>query len=77
MEHIDRFRVCIDPACRAWVPKCSSCNADMVRRNGRYGEFWGCKNYRGNEGVTCKESENRVVFDPSVLPENSNQLVDA
>ena len=24
---------------------CPYCNAPLVRRNGRYGEFWGCSNY--------------------------------
>lgn len=62
MEHIERFRVCIDPSCKSWVPKCEMCGADMVQRNGVSGTFWGCSNYRGNEAVSCRNTENRIVF---------------
>lgn len=27
------------------IPKCPGCGSEMVRRKGKYGEFWGCKNY--------------------------------
>ena len=26
-------------------PKCPKCKAPMVKRKGKYGEFWGCSNY--------------------------------
>ncbi len=32
------------------VPKCRKCGKDMVRRKGKYGEFWGCSGY---PGCTC------------------------
>ncbi|WP_442934797.1 hypothetical protein [Nitrincola sp. A-D6] len=38
----------------------------MVRRKGRYGQFWGCKNYR-HEGECCKHTENEVIFDEALL----------
>jgi DNA helicase-4 len=62
MEHIGRFRVCIDPACRTWVPKCTKCSADMALRNGKYGKFWSCRNWR-SEGVSCESTENTIVYD--------------
>ena len=62
MEHIGRFRVCIDPDCRSWVPKCKECNTDMALRNGKYGEFWSCRNWR-SEGVSCESTENSIVYD--------------
>ncbi|MCZ0630709.1 topoisomerase DNA-binding C4 zinc finger domain-containing protein [[Ruminococcus] gnavus] len=24
---------------------CPKCGGEMIRRNGRYGEFWGCGNF--------------------------------
>jgi DNA helicase-4 len=62
MEHIGRFRVCIDTACRTWVPKCTKCSTDMALRKGRYGEFWSCRNWR-SEGVSCESTENTIAYD--------------
>lgn len=62
MEHAGRFRVCIDPRCRSWVPKCGICNGDMALRNGKYGKFWSCCNWR-SEGVSCQSTENVIVYD--------------
>ena len=63
MQRLGRFKVCIDPSCESWVPTCPECGAEMVERKGRHGKFWGCKNYRGNEGVTCKHTENEIIFE--------------
>ena len=76
MEHVEQFRVCIDRKCRNWVPKCDLCGADLVKRNGQNGEFWGCANYRGNEGVSCKRTKNDIYFDAGILPENNKEPVD-
>jgi len=66
MRRTDRFKICINPECQNWVPVCPSCGAEMVRRKGRYGEFWGCKNYRfGSEG--CLHTENEILFDKRLL----------
>lgn len=73
MEHIGRFRVCIDPSCRAWVPKCPKCDADMILRNGKYGEFWSCRNWR-SKGVSCESTENTVFYD-GPLPVNGTEVV--
>ncbi len=75
MDHSDQFRVCIDRKCRNWVPKCDLCGADCVERKGEHGKFWGCNNYRGNEENSCKRTRNNISFDPSLLPENQEQLV--
>lgn len=48
------FKVCLNDACKAIVPTCSKCNAEMVLRSGKNGEFWGCRNYKGNESTSCK-----------------------
>ncbi len=29
------------------IPKCPKCGQNLVRRKGRYGEFWGCSGYPG------------------------------
>ena len=63
MSRLGRFKVCINPDCDTWVPTCPKCGAEMVQREGRNGLFWGCKNYRGSESVTCKHTEDTIVFD--------------
>lgn len=66
MRRAGRFKICINPECLNWVPACLKCGAEMVRRKGRYGEFWGCKNYRsGGEG--CSHTENEIAFDLGLL----------
>lgn len=71
MRRAGRFKICINPDCSSWVPFCPQCGAEMVRRKGRYGQFWGCKNYR-NEGECCKHTENEIIFDENLLiPESS------
>ena len=65
MEHIGRFRVCIAPGCRAWVPKCVKCDGDMAFRPakpGKYSAFWSCKNWR-SEGISCQSTENKIAYD--------------
>tara|TARA_R100000306_G_scaffold8148_2_gene11180 strand:- start:692 stop:3601 length:2910 start_codon:yes stop_codon:yes gene_type:complete len=54
------FKICINDACRSWVPLCSVCGAPMKKRHGRYGDFWGCSNYR-SEGPSCSHTVNRVA----------------
>jgi len=66
MRRVDRFKVCINPQCKNWVPVCPKCGAEMVQRKGRYGEFWGCKNYRGSEDG-CSHTENEIAFDRRFL----------
>ncbi len=62
MRRINRFKVCIDPNCSVWTPLCSECGADMIQRNGVYGKFWACKNYRGNYGNSCKHTEKEISY---------------
>jgi len=33
------------------VPTCPECSSPMVRRSGRFGEFWGCSRFASGE---CK-----------------------
>jgi DNA helicase-4 len=63
MTRLDRFKVCINPDCDTWVPTCPQCDAEMVQRKGRRGLFWGCKNFKGNEDLTCRHTEDTIVFD--------------
>lgn len=62
MQRDGRFKVCTNDACGGVVPICPKCNAEMTMRNGRYGEFWGCRNYHGDSGFTCKHTENQIIF---------------
>jgi DNA helicase-4 len=46
-------RKCTNSECDAVIQICQKCGADMVKRTGRYGEFWGCSNYRKNAAHFC------------------------
>jgi len=50
------FKVCLNDACKNLIPTCSQCSAEMILRSGKNGKFWGCKNYKGNEPMSCKNS---------------------
>ncbi|PKG82220.1 AAA family ATPase [Colwellia sp. 75C3] len=50
------FKVCLNDSCRSLIPRCEKCNADMILRSGKNGEFWGCENYKGNEPMSCKNA---------------------
>lgn len=63
MQRVDRFKVCLDPACDSWLPLCPACGADMVQRRGPYGQFWGCKNYRGKNEGSCQHTEQHISFE--------------
>ena len=63
MQRVDRFKVCLDPACDSWVPLCPVCGAEMAQRRGRYGQFWGCKNYRGKNEGSCQHTEQHISFE--------------
>lgn len=71
MRKEGRFKVCLSPECDSWLPICPCCGADMVQRSGKFGKFWGCRNYRGNEQNSCSYTENNIVYTPmSVETEN-------
>lgn len=61
MKREGRFKICINPACDRWTPTCPKCGAEMVLREGRFGQFWGCRNYR-KEVLGCGHTENQIVF---------------
>jgi len=50
------FKSCVNSKCNHIVPTCEKCNAEMVLRSSKKGEFWGCRNYKGNEPMSCKNS---------------------
>jgi len=59
MKREERYKICTDPDCSGWAPVCPECQAEMVVRKGRYGEFWGCKNY-SKVGPSCNHTENVI-----------------
>jgi len=61
------YKMCIDPECNYRVPVCQKCGSDMVYRTGAYGEFWGCRNYRGNERVSCNYTMKSKEFSEYIL----------
>jgi DNA helicase-4 len=48
------FKFCLNDSCKSLIPTCGKCNAEMVLRSSKNGEFWGCRNYKGNEPMSCK-----------------------
>jgi len=63
------FKTCLNPRCDNILPLCQRCGAEMVLRKGRNGEFWGCRNFSGNDELSCKNSINRASV---VWPSNTN-----
>ena len=53
MTRKQTHRKCTNSECDAVVPICQKCGGDMIKRTGRYGEFWGCSNYRKNSAHFC------------------------
>ena len=58
MRRNGRSRKCTTPGCSAVVPMCPKCGGTMVERNGPYGRFWGCINYRLNADFVCTHTIN-------------------
>lgn len=54
------FKSCLNPACNDISPLCDKCGAEMVLRNSKKGEFWGCRNYKGNEPMSCKQGIDKL-----------------
>jgi DNA helicase-4 len=48
------FKLCLNNTCNTIIPTCEKCNAEMVLRSSKNGQFWGCKNFKGNEPMSCK-----------------------
>jgi len=63
-----RFRICANENCRGIIPICPDCGGEMVKRNGPYGPFWGCRNYRQNSAFLCTHTEKRIVFPDAASP---------
>ena len=69
MRRAGRFKVCISPECDTWVPICPECGAEMTARKGRYGYFWGCRNFR-HGGAGCSHTEKEITFDEILISES-------
>lgn len=48
------FKICLNQRCNNIYPLCEKCGAEMVLRKSARGEFWGCRNYSGNEQTSCR-----------------------
>ena len=60
MRRVERYKVCLDPACNLWIPICPKCSADMVDRKGSNGSFWGCFNFRGDDEGSCRYTKEDI-----------------
>ncbi|WP_246129215.1 UvrD-helicase domain-containing protein [Colwellia demingiae] len=62
------FKLCLNDSCKNLIPTCSQCNAEMVLRVSNKGEFWGCRNYKGNDPMSCKNGiDNSKVNWPELV----------
>ena len=69
-KHYPGFKVCLNDSCKNLIPTCSQCDAEMVLRTSKKGEFWGCRNYKGNEPTSCKNGvDNANVNWPELVLE--------
>jgi len=50
------FKSCANEKCNYIFPLCVQCGAEMVLRKNERGEFWGCRNYHGNDPLSCKNA---------------------
>ena len=39
----------------------------MTQRKSSNGMFWGCRNFKRYEGVTCRHTENEIKYDLELL----------
>lgn len=53
------FKSCLNPSCNHIIPICDKCGAEMVLRKGKNGEFWGCRNFKGNEEQSCRNANDK------------------
>ena len=57
-ENTSNYKACSN--CTNWLPLCATCGGDMIYRKGSYGLFWGCRNYSGNDELSCKYTINNI-----------------
>ena len=53
LEKIGHIRKCTNPRCSVEIPVCPICGGSLLIRNGKYGQFLGCTNYRSDSEITC------------------------
>jgi len=56
------FRTCLSPKCGNMLPICEQCGADMLLRKGRHGAFWGCRNFTGNDPLSCQNVQDKSAI---------------
>lgn len=55
MKRNGNYRICANKECTWWIPLCPECGGDLEKRRGKYGDFWGCSNYR-SQGASCSHT---------------------
>jgi DNA helicase IV len=55
-----RFRVCESPRCDFVDPICPQCGGSLTLRKGKFGQFWGCSNYRSDAEFSCGHKEKYI-----------------
>jgi len=52
-----KFRLCENAYCDFKEPICAECGSGMKLRKSRYGQFWGCNNYKSGNEFSCRHTE--------------------
>ena len=60
LQNKGQFRVCENRRCDYVEPICPACGGTLSLRQGRYGQFWGCSNYRKNAEFGCTHTEKSI-----------------
>lgn len=59
MRRTGQEMICEGAQCGERVSLCPLCGGALVERKGRWGVFWGCSNYRGDDPDSCRYTDKR------------------
>jgi DNA helicase-4 len=65
LQRQGQFNLCINPQCNYREPICPVCGGILMKREGQYGAFWGCNNYRSNKATSCSYKVKSLDLTPS------------
>jgi DNA helicase-4 len=60
LKNKSRFRVCENHRCDFVEPICPECGGSLTLRKGKFGQFWGCNNYRSDADFSCGHKEKSI-----------------
>ncbi|MEI8609951.1 topoisomerase DNA-binding C4 zinc finger domain-containing protein [Enterovibrio sp. Hal110] len=61
----ERKHECSCNSCNAEWPMCPACDGRMLLKEGKYGQFWGCSNYRQDGDFSCGQTKQVSIHENS------------